>query len=245
MERRSWDESFELLREFRAEHGHCNVPRTSGRSGRLADWVHLQRGRQREGRLSADRIAALEAIGFAWRVQPQHWEELFSRFLRWRKQHGHGDLPKRLPEDPELGTWVAEQRRSRKELSAEQEGRLTRAGFVWDPRTARWEAHFEVLRSYAERYGHTRVPAGYDSGLQQWVSNQRKAFRQRTIAKERIERLDAIGFEWYPPMGNIPPDHGRKRGVRRRGARKPKARGATSSRPQKRRARSGRRDARA
>ena len=62
-----WEEMFGLLVAYKDEHGDCNVPaREEYREKNLGAWVHSQRTAKRIGRLSADRIKRLEAIGFKW-----------------------------------------------------------------------------------------------------------------------------------------------------------------------------------
>jgi hypothetical protein len=75
-----WKKRFEELKEYKAIHGHCNVPQSTD----LGKWVKMQRENKhetdlkREGNqpprkkpkpcLSLDRIEKLESIGFQWRV---------------------------------------------------------------------------------------------------------------------------------------------------------------------------------
>merc|ERR1712232_844107 len=60
---------FDELKSYKAKHGHCNVPRRSGKLGR---WVDTQRQQYRllqEGKLSNicdQRVGKLELIGFQW-----------------------------------------------------------------------------------------------------------------------------------------------------------------------------------
>merc|ERR1712238_600814 len=60
-----WEARLRELREFKEEHGHCNVP--SKHPGGLGDWVMYQLSKK-EGRcLDAGRIQKLEELGFQWR----------------------------------------------------------------------------------------------------------------------------------------------------------------------------------
>lgn len=64
-----WEQRIALLRQLIAEHGHTRVPR---RHPVLGEWVRSVR-RSRQGsadvRLTADRIAQLDALGFQWTLQ--------------------------------------------------------------------------------------------------------------------------------------------------------------------------------
>ena len=55
----TWDQRFEELKKFRDEHGHCRVPRGSGK---LGQWVMHMRQTSRRPK-SKDKIDKLEATG--------------------------------------------------------------------------------------------------------------------------------------------------------------------------------------
>jgi hypothetical protein len=70
----------------------------------------------------------------------------------------------------------------------------------------KWNERFDKLLEYKAKHGNTMVPQCYqdDTRLGRWVHYQRVEYwlHQETghakITKERIARLDAIGFEWDP-----------------------------------------------
>jgi hypothetical protein len=76
----SWDRRLGELREFRAAHGHCNVPQKFEGNRTLGRWVSRQRLLYRRNKLSAggeiikdrvncltpERITMLESMGFEW-----------------------------------------------------------------------------------------------------------------------------------------------------------------------------------
>ncbi|KAL7546837.1 hypothetical protein ACHAWF_010167 [Thalassiosira exigua] len=61
-----WLERFDELEQFKSEHGHCNVPRTSKENPKLARWVKQQRYQFKLGRILEDRLKRLNDIGFEW-----------------------------------------------------------------------------------------------------------------------------------------------------------------------------------
>ena len=70
------------------------------------------------------------------------------------------------------------------------------APIVLAPFTADWEEGFAALKLYQEREGHCRVRVAHKEGdhrLGGWVSRQRN---KTTLAPERLQRLDEIGFVW-------------------------------------------------
>jgi hypothetical protein len=64
-----WEKGFAALLNFKRRVGHCRVPRQD-REGkfRLGLWVSTQR--KRKYKLSAERRARLNKIGFVWKGQP-------------------------------------------------------------------------------------------------------------------------------------------------------------------------------
>ena len=64
-ERGSWDDRLAEVAAFKAKHGHCEIPMTKTKLGRFVNSMRTQRN---SGRLSADRIAKLDALGFLWRA---------------------------------------------------------------------------------------------------------------------------------------------------------------------------------
>ncbi|MDB2644313.1 helicase associated domain-containing protein, partial [Luminiphilus sp.] len=99
-----------------------------------------------------------------------------------------------------LGNWVNNQRQAGATLTKERVDRLNRIGFIWDPYEQQWEEGFSALKQYYAEHGDCLVPLRYatPSGfkLGNWVSNQRKA--ATTLSKERLDRLNRIGFVWDP-----------------------------------------------
>lgn len=181
---RCWDQRFAELRAFKQKHGHIRGVKEMGKQ--LFSWRNTQRGLRREGKLSAERIARLDAIGFEWadpRLQgldPQigwekRWEFFFDQLKEFKKQRGHTLVPSDWRENKQLATWVAEQRKARRRgiLPAKRQKRLEQIGFEWKPPgrkrvgppppkpepryTTLWNRLFAELQTFHKKHGHTRV----------------------------------------------------------------------------------------
>ena len=212
-----WRKRFEELRAFRERSGHCRVPSSDKP---LARWVHAQRDRRKRGILLPQRVERLESLGFEWIPPPrstaieERWQQMYARLVRFRQEHGHADVPRRFSGVPGLAEWVQDQRYyGRLDLlhQARRE-RLDAIGFAWNGRDRwhldRWEKRFAQLLAYRERFGHCRVPQKWkeDVPLGRWVEVQRQFQRKGRLSPERIQRLDAIGFQWAAPRS--PGAHG-------------------------------------
>ena len=85
------------------------------------------------GELSEKRIELLNEIEFVWDPFDARWNEMFERLVEYKKKNGSTNVPKRYKEDPELATWVYDQRRYRREesLPMKRIEKLDSIGFVW------------------------------------------------------------------------------------------------------------------
>jgi hypothetical protein len=205
----AWEEGFACLQSFVAREGHSRVPKAHnvGRL-KLGTWVRSQRKHKKDGRLSPDRIARLEALpGWAWDKLEARWEEGFQSLLSFVAREGHARVPGGHAEaDLKLGVWVGTQRAMWKagKISPDRVARLDALpGWLWESiDDVAWEEHFEELQSYVEREGHARVPSKYGKGgskLGHWVVNQRVQGRSGRLSPNRVARLEALpGWVWSP-----------------------------------------------
>ena len=135
-----WEESFELLKAYKEEHGHCVVPvRAEYRGFSLGSWVVQQRKMGKSGKLAKDRVSQLNAIAFTWVVgeSPRPWDESFELMKAYKEEHGHCRVPKDAEyREVKLGVWVNGQRKAHKagKLSENRRTRLDDIGFCWSPK---------------------------------------------------------------------------------------------------------------
>ena len=78
--------------------------------------------------------------------------------------------------------------------------RLEEVGFVWDKFGDAFEKGYKETLKYKQQFGNTNAPATYKTQdgfkLGSWLSVQRKNYNKGTLDKERIKRLEKIGFVW-------------------------------------------------
>ena len=195
-----WDERYGELKQFKEDNGNCNVPTKWPDNQSLGQWVNNQRAFKKNGRLSEERIARLESLGFVWDPLEANWEEMFAALQAYKAEHRHCNVPYKWPDNPSLGTWVGHQRTSKKNgrLSEERIARLESLGFVWDPLEANWEEMFAALQAYKAEHRHCNVPRQWpdNPSLGKWVGQQRTSKKNGRLSEERIARLEAEGFGW-------------------------------------------------
>ena len=186
-----------------------------------ASWVFRQRDAKRRGKLREDRERLLEAAGFDWgtpTVSPplrDIFDDALRSYVAFVKKHGY---------DPEvrataplvyrdaatgqsrihhvtLGAWVRAMRRGK--LSDVQRRNLEAAGFVFEPRRARFETFLDQLRDFKAHHGHTLVPQNFPV-LGYRVNRIRSGHLK--LSDDQKRRLDDLGFDWARP----PPGHRRR-----------------------------------
>jgi hypothetical protein len=198
---------FEALIKFKKAHGHCNVPIAYPDNPKLANWVKTQRTYWKKGILKTERLRRLEKIGFIWTLREMPtWDAMFYELFEFRKRYGHCEVPYGWPEDPKLANWVANQRRRRYKNDAvgkERVKRLEEIGFRWQV-APYWEDRFSELARFKNAHGHCDVTPPNrpeDLTLRNWVKLQRARRKEGRLSKNRVERLDKLGFVWnrsYP-----------------------------------------------
>jgi superfamily II DNA or RNA helicase len=193
------------LAAFRAREGHFRTPGDHIENQiNLSNWASVRRKEHQEGRLSAERISALEGIGFPWDAFDHLWEQGYSALVEYKKRNGDCRVRNNFKAGEfNLGAWVAHQRtiRRRGRLAESKVARLNSLSFVWDAQSDVIERAIAALKSFKRRTGHLKIPRshienGFELGA--WASSRRmKVVRDRT-APELLQRLQEIGFELVP-----------------------------------------------
>ena len=188
----------------------------------LGRWVSKERKVYRKNTeenttctLTAEHIRALNGIGFDWGTS---WNERFEQLREFKAQFGHYNVPQKYSANPKLGNWVANQRINYRKntegklspMAAEHIRALDGIGAGVDWKTSQrgkesnnWNERFEQLREFKAQFGHCTVPTRYPANpkLGRWVMTQRGTYRKNKegrpspMTAERIQALNAIGFE--------------------------------------------------
>ncbi len=200
----NWHSNYSMLAEFKQKNGHFVVPKDTRENKQLATWVSAQRKLQKKGNLSSEKIYLLEQINFMWDPVKAILEERFSQILSFFEKNGHCNVPDSYDEIvPGLCSWLRSRRNLYRKnlLDIDQIKRLEEMKIKWDPFDANWEEQFEALVLYKSKNGHTSVSKKYHESpsLGLWVLRQRSKYREGSLAKERVERLNSLGFEWELP----------------------------------------------
>jgi hypothetical protein len=193
------------LRAFADQHGNARVPNRHRTSGiNLGNWTRRQKDEFSRSRLAPHRRQLLESVpGWTWNTRQDQFQRGLAFLRQFVRREGHARVPDDHVEDGyNLGPWVRDRkhRYRRAKLSADHARALEQIpGWSWNMTPAdRFAAAVTLLRSFAEKHGHVRVPAGYVKdgiNLFNWVSNRRSDFRAGRLSAERRRILESVP-EW-------------------------------------------------
>ena len=135
----AWEEQYLEAKAFFEANGKLDIPKryTSASGKNLGVWVQRQRIAYRNGKLSAEQIEKLTAIGMVWEFEDP-WAVGYEHAEKYFEQFGDLRVPSGFVCDDgyRLGTWISNQRSAyngsaRKGLSAEQIAKLEKIGMIW------------------------------------------------------------------------------------------------------------------
>ena len=199
-----WDGFFAKAAAFKKRFGHLRI----GHDEQSAEFPGLLgfAAKLRSGKLEPDakQRARLERMGFVWDLLAarvaEFFETRFAELVKYKKKHGDCNVSQLSKTHRALGQWVNRLRQMRDELEPEQRQRLDALGFVWQLKKewmeGQWETRFAELLEYKKQNGDCLVPQPSDEWptLCRWVGRMRTTKDQ--LSKERVKRLDAVGFVW-------------------------------------------------
>lgn len=199
-----FEKMFTRLAKHHELHGNCNVSNGSGENGDLLEWMGRIRGSKKKKRLSAGRIARLDALGFIWspkEAAEAFWKQRVSEMAAYIAANGDSNVPLVYPANQEFANWWKNTRSSRNsgKLNKQKERELDALGVTWSLEDAKWNSMFQQLKVYKKQFGDCKVPNKYAENpkLGRWVGTQlyerRKNIKRRNTTK-RLQKLASIGF---------------------------------------------------
>jgi len=204
----TWEDRLAEVAAFKAKHGHCEIPIDKTK---LGQFVNRMRTDRNSGKLSIERVAKLDAVGFLWgssRMEEvggeginRSWKIRYDELVQYKATHGDCKVPYNLSENPELGRWVSQQRQQRKsgKLHLKRVEMLQAIGFDWGVvRDELWPDRYNQLVKFKELHSHCDVPADWQDDPQfgAWVVRQRHLKKSGKLLPKRETMLNLIGFKW-------------------------------------------------
>ena len=194
------------------------MPHNDSQEKALAVWVSTQRRqygllcKRKHSSMIAERIAALEKIGFEWTIyNNSSWQTKYDELIAFKQQHGHCNVPRRYVQNKPLAYWVITQRTQYRllcknepsNMTSERIAALEKIGFEWN--LSLWQTRYDELIAFKQQYDHCKVPYNYshNKALGVWASTQRRQYRllrqgkPSLLTAERQAALEKIGFERF------------------------------------------------
>jgi len=217
--RNPWEERLSQLLEFRAIHGHCNVPRGWRDNPSLSYWVINQRYALRKGTLTPEKVRRLAESGVAWTTPSRRSELRAQTWFRMYLKLSELKTPaERVPGVGERTTlklkrWLANQRYLMRAglLPEDRRLKLEALGMLWDldrgrskARDAAWERMYLEARKLKKDNGgrHRDERAAASLKLARWLAYQRRRLRRNKLSEDRRRRLLELGLGESPePIG--------------------------------------------
>ena len=211
-----WLQRYELAKAYYEEHGDLRIPKDYLADGfKLGVWVYTQKKSRRNGELSAERIALLDAIGMEWEnlnelENARLYDIGFEHLAAFIAEVGLDKIrANTVCEDGyALGNWVMNCRSRYKagELVEEYIERFRQLRFPLDDND-QWEYRYQQVKAYFEEHGVTKLPEkliGEDgTDLTLWLAKQRRAYPKGELSKEQMRKMDEIGYPFKPKMSHV------------------------------------------
>lgn len=177
----------------------------------VGEWCGEQRRLYGRGKLSDERVEALEALpGWKWNHDDAKWEYMFALLQQFIAREKTPLVPREhVEEGLRLGRWVQKQRDVY--MGVDGGGPLTKEkirklvaieGWTWERGQDKWERAYRALLAFQEREGHIKVPAGHIENqvrLDAWIERQRQHFLMGRIQRQgdHAARLESVpGWKW-------------------------------------------------
>ena len=170
-----WEVRFALAKKYFEEHGNLDMPTVYNADGMcISKWVneqkHIYHGRREGKKLTDEQVKKLESIGMKWRDRKDIiWLSRYEMLKKYKDEKGTVKIPASYTAENgfKLGIWLRTQKSHLKkgECTEEQIKLLQEIGVcIEEPMTeGQWEAGFEHLVQYKNKFGNVQSAAAYKS----------------------------------------------------------------------------------
>ena len=200
----SWEEYYKELEIFFKKYKHCDVKKgyTQNKLS-LGNWVQNVRSGKRIT-CTNEQINLLNKINFIWDINEYEWNKSYEAIKKHLTLNKNIDKYTKTESGLPIGTWAGTQRLFFKKaiLSKDRVDKLKAIGFDFEGKSAQWENSFQYLKKFKSEHGHLNVKVDFIDKdgfkLGRWVVAQRAKFNGNKLSKERIKKMNSIGFLWSP-----------------------------------------------
>lgn len=196
-----WNKKYVECKKYYQQHGNIDIPYGYMVNGcNLGSWITEQRKSYRLGRLSTDKIKALEKLEIKWRYKDTVWMQKYNEIKLFYKKNNNLSIPN----DEQYKScfyWLHDQKKLYKKgsLSEDRILLLEALGIVWNNvNEYNFNLMCEKLIKYKEENGHCVVPLKYETKdgirLGLWAGRMRNKINNKTLSHNRSQKLIEIGL---------------------------------------------------
>ncbi len=203
-----WEKSYAAAVQYYLENHSLEIPvkYVTPDGMALGVWLGSQRAAYKEGTLTDEQIAKLEALDIDWTNRnDRKWQTAYEAAVRYYKAHGNLDVPTEYVDEDGilLGKWVSRQRyawqnptRSSARVTPERKALLDKLGMNWEKNDS-WQHRYDMAMEYKTAHGSLAIPAQYRTGdgvwLGSWLSRQKQMLREnKKLSPERRAALKEL-----------------------------------------------------
>ncbi|MER7057641.1 Helicase associated domain protein [Streptomyces sp. NPDC000351] len=182
---------------YHDHYGHLDVPadHTDPTGYKLGTFITTMRDAAKTGRLEADWIAELNALGMIWDKHDAAWRSRLTAAADYLRTHGHLAAPATTP----VGAWLAEQRHlhAHNKLDPARADALARLAPDWRlPHGPDWHRKYHLLRAHlakgADPATLTRDTQLAGVKIGSWLHRQLTTWQ--TLASGQQQLMTALGL---------------------------------------------------
>lgn len=197
--------------QWRETYGHPNIPlkNPGGKLCLTLRRLHIQ------SKLQPDEVEWLSSIGFIFHsledvYKYADFDDMLARLLAYEEAHPSSDfqVPKKCPEDPELGAWVTGLRRLGQDgVNPEHERRLNEVGFKWISSRqcgSKFMLKYRELTEQVELRGLDDVLS--DPATVPWIMAQQEVLKRGGLSQTRVHYMGQLFGDMWTTIGkDLPP----------------------------------------
>ena len=188
----------------------------------LGTWINTQRQFYKNGKLSKERIELLKKIGMSFSTDKnkKEWMKNYGLAETYFNKNNNLEISQSFKtldginydkNGYKLGFWISRQRQSYKmgKLNKEQIELLEKIGMRFENRRniINWEEYYKLAKAYYNKNNNLEIPRSFKTidgktydenghNLGFWIINQRQAYKNRKLSKEKIALLEKIGMRF-------------------------------------------------
>jgi hypothetical protein len=174
-----WLHMYFKLYLYHYQNNSTKVSEANGHNSKLVNWAKKQKEDYKNSCLSKLQIDLLNELDFDWTLDPSPtWDDMYNELVNYHTNHGSTLVPSRI--NRSLAKWTQQQRKDclKGRLHGDKVEKLERLEFDWKPEDIDWNAMFDRLVNFKQKFSSTLVPRiyGEDPPLENFVRTQRYTY---------------------------------------------------------------------